>query len=489
MIEVNARMGRRLAATAAVILALVVMLSVPAGRAFAQSSSNAQVNQGLRELQNIQSVFREVARKVIPSVVQIDVVDVVRQPVPTNPFQFFFGPGPQDRSQPQQEREFRQLGLGSGVIVRRDGQSVYVLTNNHVVGQAEEISVKLSDGRSYKGKLVGKDDKKDLALVVFQTSETVPIAELGDSDNLQVGDWVLAVGSPLGFASTVTSGIVSAMGRESLPGSELAGFTDYVQTDAAINQGNSGGALVNIYGQVVGINTWIASPSGGNVGLGFAIPINNAKKDIESFLTKGKVEYGWLGIYIGNPQPGLAEAMHTGGRSGAFVTSVFLGSPADKAGILPGDLITAINGTELRDAGQLLRVVGDLQPDATARFALVRYGSPLTLSVKIGVREDEKTIAEQARRVFPGIYVAPITADVRKQLNLGADQGQVFVAGVQQGSAGDVAGIKAGDVILRVNNERLSDLLDFYKALNRRGGEVRFHILRQGAELTIGLIR
>ena len=186
------------------------------------------------------------------------------------------------------------------------------------------------------------------------------MAELGDSDSLMVGDWVLAVGSPLGFESTVTAGIVSAIGRRSVQGA--AGFTDYIQTDAAINQGNSGGALVNIYGQVVGINSWIASTSGGNIGLGFAIPINNAKRAIDDFITKGKSEYGWIGINMGGLQPQAAEDLKLGEAHGAFVYGVFKGSPADKAGLLPGDMITKVDGKALKDSSDLLLTIGNLTP-------------------------------------------------------------------------------------------------------------------------------
>src|SRR4030042_1727897 len=265
---------------------------------------------GIQTLQSLQNAFRAVAAKVLPSVVQVDVVDVVKNSGADfpNPFEFFFGPQRQRQGQP---REFRQQGLGSGVVVRRNGEKLYVLTNDHVAGEAEQINIKLQDGRSYKAKLVGRDENKDLALVMFETRENIPVAEIGDSGSLMVGDWVLAVGSPLGFESTVTAGIVSAIGRRSVQGA--AGFTDYIQTDAAINQGNSGGALVNIYGQVVGINSWIASTSGGNIGLGFAIPINNAKRAIDDFITKGRSEYGWIGINIGGLQPQAAEGLRRGG--------------------------------------------------------------------------------------------------------------------------------------------------------------------------------
>ncbi|MFQ3621654.1 MAG: trypsin-like peptidase domain-containing protein, partial [Spirochaetales bacterium] len=281
----------------------------------------------LNTLETYQSALRRVAQRTLPVVVEIQVVEVVRQPRPVfdlfgNPFEFFFGPQDRNQRTPRnqpQEREFRRQGLGSGVIVQRNGNTVYVLTNNHVAGNASEIKISLHDGREFDGKLVGTDPRRDLALLSFETKETVPIAELGDSDTVQVGDFAIAVGNPLGFESTVTFGIVSAVGRKAQPGMDIGNFTDFIQTDAAINPGNSGGALVNIYGQVIGINTWIASQSGGNIGLGFAIPINNAKKVINDIIAKGSVEYGWLGVNSGNPSRELRESLNIKTTSGAFV--------------------------------------------------------------------------------------------------------------------------------------------------------------------------
>jgi S1-C subfamily serine protease len=231
---------------------------------------------------DLQNAFRQVSQKVLPVVVEIDVVNIIERKT-INPFEYFFRfPGTPNNVEPQQTQKFRQEGLGSGVIVERRGKKVYILTNNHVVGEADEIKVNLYDGRSFPAKLVGKDPLKDLALISIETKEDVPIATMGNSDDVYVGDWVLAIGNPLGFESTVTAGIISAKGRSGTGQS----FTDYIQTDAAINPGNSGGALVNLKGEVIGINTFIASNSGGNIGLGFAIPINNARRAIDDFIEK-----------------------------------------------------------------------------------------------------------------------------------------------------------------------------------------------------------
>jgi serine protease Do len=428
-----------------------------------------------------------VAAKVLPSVVQVDVVNVLKSSGTDfpNPFEFFFGPRSQRQIQP---REFRREGLGSGVVVRRNADKLYVLTNDHVVGEADQISIKLQDGRSYKAKLVGKDENKDLALVMFETKENIPVAELGDSGSLMVGDWVLAVGSPLGFESTVTAGIVSAIGRR--PAQGAAGFTDYIQTDAAINQGNSGGALVNIYGQVVGINSWIASTSGGNIGLGFAIPVNNAKRSIDDFITKGRSEYGWIGINMGGLQPQAADDLKLGEARGAFVYGVFKGSPAEKAGLLPGDLITKVDGSPLKDSSDLLLAIGNLPPGRRVELELVRAGAAQRISLQVAARADEKQLAAQSSKIWPGFSVLKITDDVREQLNLGGSDAGLVIGTVDQGGPADVAGLKSGDLITKVGGREVRNLGEFYKALNGQGSrEILFAIQRQGNSLIIGLVR
>ena len=443
-------------------------------------------------LRSLQESFRQVARDVLPTAVEVDVVDVIKQPGQQfSPFDFFFGPkNNQNNKEAPRQREFKQYGLGSGVIVRKDGDKVYVLTNNHVTGSAEEISVKLYDQRQFTAKLVGKDEKKDLALVVFETKEQVPVAQLGDSDTLQVGDIVMAVGNPLGFESSITSGIVSAIGRQSMPGSNIPGFTEYIQTDAAINQGNSGGALVNIDGQVVGINSWIASPSGGNIGLGFAIPINNAKKTIGDLISKGKVEYGWLGISIGNVALQMASDLEIDGQSGGFVFGVFRDSPADKAGILPGDFITQVDGRNVTDANNLLLTVGNLTPGEKVSFELVRYGQKVNLSAKIAARADEKSIAGQAKEFWPGLSVVGITDAMRQQLNISTSAGNVIVGAVEQGSPADLAGLKPGDIIVEVNGTRVKSMHDFYRNFNdHEKKNPMMNILRGNTEVIIGLVR
>jgi Do/DeqQ family serine protease len=440
-------------------------------------------------LQSMQAAFRQVAQKVLPVVVEIDVTEVIKQKVPQLelPFDWFFG-------QPQPnggERSFRQSGLGSGIIVRRAGDTVYVLTNDHVVKDATDVSVKLSDGSVYKARVVGTDPRKDVAMVSFQTRDAVSIAELGDSNTLEVGDIVFAVGNPLGFASSVTMGIVSALGRRAR--GDVATYTDYIQTDAPINQGNSGGALVNIRGQVIGMNTWIAAPSGGNVGLGFAIPINNTRQAIEDFITKGRVEYGWLGVQIGDlqdsgPSLALARDLHVDGVKGAFVWNLYKGSPADRGGLLPGDFVTNVNGRAIQDSGDLTQVIGNLHAGETEEFTILRYGKPLSLRVTIGRRDDQDKVA-QSKNLWPGLAALPLTDQVRQDQNIPSGVRGVIVGDLaDQKAPAAVAGIQAGDVIKAVNGRSTSTIMDYYKALNeapRRA--VTFDIVRGGNSISIGL--
>jgi len=323
-------------------------------------------------------------------------------------------------------------------------------------------------------------------LIVFETKEDIPIADLGDSDDLRVGDWVLAVGNPFGFQSTVTAGIVSALSRRGGPGENIS---DFIQTDAAISPGNSGGALVNIRGQVVGINTWIASNTGGNIGYGFAIPINNAKKAIDDFINYGKVEYAWLGVQITTPFEELATALDIEGRDGALVTQVFIGSPADKGGIFPGDFIVALNEQPITDHLHLTNKLGDQKPGDFSEFDVVRYGKPLHLSIKLSVREDERKIIAQNKSLWPGMSVLPLSKRIKEQLNIDTT-GHIIIYDVLEGTPAGLAGFLQEDVIVDINNKPVRNLMDFYRALNyKKDKELVFHLLRKGEELSLDLVR
>ncbi|AEF85294.1 putative serine protease MucD [Treponema primitia ZAS-2] len=430
----------------------------------------------LRIAEGLQTAFRSVADKVLPSVVEIKTVSIRRQQTPNFngiPWEFFFGP--RDGNGGNQEREYRSQGLGSGIIVRHSSDTYYVLTNNHVVEAANEIVVALNDGKEISAELVGKDERKDLALVSFKSSETLPIAVLGDSDAVRVGDWAIAVGNPLGFMSSVTMGIVSAVGRTGGPGGNI---NDFIQTDTSINQGNSGGALVNIRGDVIGINTWIASnSSGGSVGLGFAIPINNAKRTIDDFINSGEVSYGWLGVSLAEADKETTEALGLDGKRGALAAQVFLGSPADKGGIQPGDFITHINGREMRGVNPLMLAVGDLKPGEQASFTVFRSGATLEIKVRIEARNNET--ATENNKLWPGLMAAPINDTIRNAFNLDKNIQGIVAVQIVDKSPASVVGLQRGDRIIGINGETVRNLADFYRLLREKAGkELWFEVVR-----------
>ena len=440
--------------------------------------------------------FSGITKKVLPAVVQLDIVEVVRQETFNffNPFEFFFGGGPRNGDNGKNNngksfREYEKPGLGSGIIIRQDGETVYVLTNSHVAGKADKITVKLSDGKKYDAEIIGADDRMDLALVSFKCSEKVPVAKFGNSDSLEVGDIVLAIGSPYGYESTVTCGIVSGLQRKST--GNISSYTDYIQTDASINPGNSGGALVNMKGEVVGINTWIATQSGGSVGLGFAIPSNNANRVANDFITKGKVEYGWLGVSIDsideNSYPDLRKDLGLGDKGGGFVLGIFKNSPADKAGILPGDFITKINGTVISDSAQLTKVIGTIPPKEKAVFTLIRNKKEMTLNVVLEAREEEEKV-QANREVFPGFLVVNIDEKMRTKAELGDIKGVIIVS-VGQGTAAEQANLKPGDVIQEINDKPVTNMLEFYNALNDKSSKKMFQINRKGQKILIGIVK
>ena len=448
-----------------------------------------------------QNTFRAISKALLPAVVEIKTESLVSNQTPdqqaTPPFDFFFGPqspnAPDNPATPQAPgkgkapKPPRSAGLGSGVMVQRQGDKVFILTNNHVIDQADKIRVKLSDDREYDAILVGTDPRRDLAMVSISTKETdIVLAKLGDSDELQVGDWVLAFGNPLGLEFSVTSGIVSALGRQGGP-DDSVNINNYIQTDASINRGNSGGALVNLKGEVVGINTWIASPNGASVGLGFAIPINSTKRAITDFIAKGAVRYGWLGASVADVSKELADDMKLPNTKGSYIPHVFRGSPADKAGLLPGDFVTGINGKPIADTNRLVQTVGDLPPGQSAEFSLIRNGQALKKTVVIEPRAKESDL--KALRLWPGFVVTPITPEIRDQLDLAPGLEGLIVARVEDKSTADIAGLKVSDVLKAINGKAVKTVGEFYKALNEQAGEVKLSFVREGVELSIGVTR
>lgn len=460
-------------------------LTLPAAAAESPVQVSPEVGAALSAAESVQSAFRYVAKNVLPSVVELDVVDKVAatpEKQPSNPFEYFFGPQ-NDGQGTTPPDYFGQEGLGSGVIVKRDGKTVYVLTNNHVAGNAEKITVVLYDGREFPGTLVGGDERKDIALVKFETQDAdIKVATLGKSSAVQVGDWAVAVGSPLGYGSSVTAGIVSAVGRDGGPDGNI---NDFIQTDASINKGNSGGALVNIRGEIIGINSWIASQTGGSQGLGFAIPIDNVKGAIDDFIQNKKIEYGWLGVSLLNLGADNATARELGiaGRKGAFVANVFSGGPAALAGLLPGDFVISINGAELKSQEDLTRRVGDIPAGSTAAIELLRNGKQQSLKVKIAKRDN--SVATSNKDIFPGLSILSLKSESIDQKKLPKDvSGGVLVTDVVAKSPASVMGVKSGDIIVAVAGVKIGGAGDFFEALNDpRHTKLTFTIVREGQKV------
>jgi len=434
-------------------------------------------------LQSMQTALRGISDSVLPSVVEVKTVSVQHRQdrgFQGIPWDFFFGPrrGPDNQPQEQErDREFRSRGMGSGIIIRHTGDVYYVLTNSHVVDGANEVVIGTRAGKEYNAELVGQDSRRDLAVVRFRSPEDFPLAALGNSDDVRVGDWAIAMGNPLGeqFSFSVTMGIVSAVGRTGGPGGNI---NDFIQTDASINQGNSGGPLVNIHGEVIGINTWIASNvGGGSVGLGFAIPINNAKRTIDEIIRTGSVSDGWLGVSLHDPSRDTLAALGLSDKRGAMASQVFLGSPADSGGIRAGDFITHVNGTEVRGSNQLTQIVGNTKPGETLRITVMRDRSSLDLNVRIEVRTTEGSA--DSRKLWPGLIVLPLTAELRSSLNLPNDAKGLHVADVTAETPAAIVGIRRGDRITAVNDVPVTDLASFYKALRENTSrELWFSFIR-----------
>ena len=450
------------------------------------SSSSSPVvipQDSLAIAEGLQTAFNAVSEKVLPSVVEVRTVSVQRRQAPNFngvPWDFFFGPRG-DRNAPEgQEREFRSQGMGSGIIIRQDRDVYYVLTNNHVVERTTEVVIATLDEKEYPAEVVGTDVRRDLAVVSFKTSDRFSLADLGDSDIVKVGDWAIAMGNPLGQHFSVTMGIVSAVGRTGGPGGNI---NDFIQTDASINQGNSGGPLVNIRGEVIGINTWIASNAGGgSVGLGFAIPINNAKRVLEEIIRTGNVNDGWLGVSLLDPDRDMLAALNLTGRRGALAAQVFLGSPADKGGIRPGDFITHVDKKEVRGTTNLTQMVGDIKPGERAVFTVIRDGAPRDFDVRIEARTDE--VAADSKKLWPGVMAFSLNDELRSSLNLDKDAQGLYVAQVIPETPAAVVGLQRGDRITAVNDTPVKNLAEFYKALREKTDrELWFSFIRGDSTL------
>jgi serine protease Do len=443
--------------------------------AAAYAASSAAAGQALPD-------FVSLAKKVGPSVVNVSTVQMRKtaEEMPgseDDPFrqfwQRFFG-GQMPRG-PQ-----RQSGLGSGFIIDRDGT---IVTNYHVVDGADKITVTLSDGQSYTGKILGKDQKTDIAIVKIDARQDLPTVSLGDSDQLQVGEWVMAIGNPFGLDHTVTSGIVSAKGRRIGNGP----YEDFIQTDASINPGNSGGPLVNMRGEVVGINSAIFSQSGGNIGIGFAIPTNLVKDLLPQLRAKGKIVRGFLGATIQKVTPEIAETMGLKQAQGALVADLTKDGPAARAGVKTGDVILALDGKEIRDSADLPLQVARLAPGKTVQAKVLRDGKELALPITVGeIKENEVVATGETGEL--GLAVQKLTPEIAKELGLERTEGVVITA-VTPGSAADDAGLQRGDVIAEVNRHPVRTVADFKRetAETGKGRSVLFLVRRGQGSLFLAL--
>lgn len=447
---------------------------------FAQSTWNNQVLA-------LQQAFRDVSQSTLPVVVEINAVVVSEQQNNSSQgFEFFFG-FPFNRQDEEGNPILRsQQQMGSGIIVRQNGNDVYIVTNNHVVEGATELSITMQNGNTYDAVLVGNDPRKDVALLKIESSNQVAVAVLGNSDEMMVGDFVLAIGNPYGFASTVTSGIISAKGRTESPVSNGERvITDFIQTDAAINQGNSGGALVNLRGEVIGMNTWIASRNGGSVGLGFSIPINNIKDSIDSIIEIGRVSYGWLGINIVTPNETLDEQMDLDSREGAFVLSVYEDSPAMASDIFPGDLIYEVNGVTITSSDELVRSVARYSPGTSVTIKILRDGTFITKSIVL--TEMDLGSGSNKKTLWPGFSVVPLTRELKEQLGLSRfSNNDLIIGSVMPDSEAEILGLQIGDVIKSINRRNVRSMQDFYDIITENEN-LEIVIIRQGYEFEFNL--
>jgi len=405
--------------------------------------------------------------QVTPAVVNISTeghVELRTNPLFNDPFfrRFFNVPNmPQSR---------KTQSLGSGVIV--DANRGLVLTNNHVIANADQISVRLTDGRRFSAKLVGTDPETDVAVIQIKATGLVGLP-LADSERLRVGDFVVAIGNPFGLGQTVTSGIVSALARSGLG---ITGYEDLIQTDASINPGNSGGALVTLKGELAGINTAIYSQSGGNIGIGFAIPINMAQQVMEQLVKFGEIKRGYLGAEMQNLDPELAAAFGLSGRSGAVLVTILPDSPAQRAGLRAGDVVTKVNGKAVRDAADLRNQIGLMRVGDGVQLEFVRDGKAMKASAQVGARGSKEAQANSGIRNprLAGVSVADLdeNSPVYGQVN------GVQVTQVTNGTAAWKAGLRDGDVILSVNRVEVPDVDSFVMLVGQTKGQLLLGVLR-----------
>ena len=433
------------------------------------------------------NAIAEVANALSPAVVHIDVTGTVTQRVPQSPFgndpffRYFFGP-PQET-----EREIPVQALGSGVIISKDG---YIITNNHVVENADTIVVALHDGSKHEAKLIGRDPNTDLAVVKIDPTPDMRYARFGDSDLCKIGEWVIAIGSPRGLDWTVTAGIVSAKNRTNIGVLGPTGYEDFIQTDAAINPGNSGGPLINLRGEVIGINSLIVSGSRGSEGIGFAIPSNMARAISDSLIKHGEVVRGYLGVNIQDITPEIAKSLKLGKNfKGVIIADVLPDGPSGDSGVEQGDIVIEYNGEKIENVAQLRNKVAATAPGTPVKIKILRDKKELELTVRVG----ELGMAEEHARVggerdLLGLSVEKVTPEIARNIGLRKATG-VIITRVEPGNAAANAGLAEGDIIFRVGNMVVDDAREFYSLVKdaAKEGEVLF-LVREGRTGRVGYL-
>ncbi|NCO53086.1 MAG: DegQ family serine endoprotease [Deltaproteobacteria bacterium] len=464
------------------IIGLLTLLAVALLPAFASAA-----DRGIESLRQTGQAFREVAKRVSPAVVYIQVEKKVEAAETLNPFNSpfgeeffrrFFGQPPHGEmpgQKPQQRQPRRKsLGQGSGFLISPDG---YIMTNNHVVGDADQVTVTLLDGREYRADIVGTDPPTDVAIIKIDESD-LPFLRPADSDQLEVGDWVLAFGNPFGLSHTLTAGIVSAKGRS---GIGLNDYENFIQTDAAINPGNSGGPLVDLDGKVVGMNTAIFSRSGGYMGIGFAIPINMAQKIREQLVENGSVTRGQLGVYIQDMNKTLAESFGLKEGKGILISQVIEGSPAQKGGLKQGDVVLEMGGQEVGKVADFRNRISFTSPGSKIKLLLLRNGKKETLTVEIGeLKTDAKGQSAASGKLSKlGLSLQELTDDLAEKFGYQGQPG-VLVTDVEPGSAAEKAGIGRGDLIQEVNRAAVKTPAEVRKAVEENQRSSLLLLVRQG---------
>ncbi|MBA3010069.1 MAG: DegQ family serine endoprotease [Proteobacteria bacterium] len=426
--------------------------------------------------------FSSLAKEASPAVINIRTVKTIQGGGPV--FRHFFN-GPNQENDPRNEfynrfynggpqREFKQPSLGSGFIIDKKG---YIVTNNHVVDNADEIRVTMNDGKEFEARILGRDPKTDLALIKIETETDLPTIEFGDSDLLDVGQWVVAIGSPFGLEHTVTAGIVSAKGRVLGSGP----YDDFIQTDASINPGNSGGPLLNMAGEVVGINTAIIRDG---QGIGFAIPVNLAKKIIGQLKDSGEVTRGWLGVVIQDLNEDMAKYYGVNGVKGALVTDLVKGDPADQAGIEPNDIIIEVDGIKIETSRDLTREIAGIDVGKKIELLVLRGGNEKNLTVQIAKRND--SVVSESGIDWIGIEIVEITKEDASKYDMIEKEG-VLVNKIQEDSKAEVAGMWPGDIIKEINNHPINTTMEYYKAVNsiKKDESLRMLIKRRNKMLMV----